>query len=65
MHDTILKLTFGQYLMIKQALQLQAAEARAEAIKGARSGNQPMQAHYEEHVERLQSLIEQLTGQAH
>ena len=39
MHDTILKVTFGQYLMIKQALQLQAAEARAEAIKGARSGN--------------------------
>ena len=63
--DTTLKVTFGQYLMIKQALQLQAAEARAEAIKGARAGNQPMQAHYEEHVERLQDLIEQLTGQAH
>lgn len=63
--DTTLNVTFGQYLMIKQALQLQAAQARADAIKGARSGNQPMQTHYEEHVERLQALIEQLTGQAH
>ena len=63
--DTALNVTFGQYLMIKQALQLQATEARAEAIKGARAGNLPMQAHYEEHVERLQDLIEQLTKQAH
>lgn len=65
MNDTHLTLTFAEYLRVKQALLREAADARAEALRGARYGNLSMQAHYEEEVERCYSLVEKLTGQAH
>jgi hypothetical protein len=61
---TTLTVEFAEFLTIKSALQDAVAEARHQARRGTMYDNADMTAHFEEHANTLQSLIEKITGQA-
>jgi hypothetical protein len=61
---TTLTVEFEEFLTIKRALQEAVLEARHESRRGERFDNAAMAAHFEDHANALESLIEKLTGQA-
>lgn len=61
---TTLNVEFEEYLVIRHALREAVAEARVSARRGERYGNADMEAHYQEHANRLNALVEKIDGQA-
>lgn len=59
-----LNVEFAEFLTIKSALQSAVSEARHQAWRGNLHGNAEMEAHFEEHANKLCALIEKLEGQA-
>ena len=59
-----LRITFEEFLTIKSALREAAAEARSESRRGARYDNAEMSAHYEDHANMIEGLIEKIEGQS-